>query len=343
MSGYGWSYIRYDRKAELLNSLNNGYNNTKSKLDHLFSRYNSLEEALKEAYRSRFYQKAESIRRNLQDQKSKLEEGRTLLDKIVIPKSTANTTETYLETLIGKVSEVNSHLSQVEGIYKEIDSDIVETNITDKRLVNILKEVSFLEGLADGSRGILEKWAEEEFDFFNRKIARIRIKLQEMIRQAEIKSDDFIGEEGEISKIKSEIVRIIKEAKEKEDFNQKRLLTLRALRQVGADLGFRELRCEHSQKGDYNSLIILSFNTKKKGKIDFSLNLEGIIESNSNIENRYCREQFDEISEKLKDDFGVITEFSLESDGKGVPSPPEKKKKKFPASHKIERKMGRTN
>jgi len=343
MSGYGWSDIRYDRKAELLNGLNSGYNNTKSKLNHLFSRYNSLEEALKGAYRSRFYQKAESIRRNLQDQKSKLEEGRTLLDKIVIPKYTASPTETYLETLIGKVSKVNSHLNKVEEIYKEIDSDIVETSIADKRLVNILKEVSFLEGLADENRGILKKWAGEEFDFFNRKIARIRIKLQEMIGQVEIKSDDFIGEEKEIGKIKSEIVKIIKEAEEKEDFNQKRLLTLQALRQVGADLGFRELKCGYSHKGDNSSLIILSFNTKKKGKIDFSLNLEGIIESNSNIENRYCREQFDEITEKLKDDFGVVTKFSLESDGEGVPLPPEKKKKKFPTSHKIEKKMGRTN
>ena len=343
MSGYGWSVIKYDRKAEVLNSLYSDYNDIKSKLDHLFSKYHLLEETLKEANRSRFYQKVESIRRNLQDQKSKLEEDKTILDRIVIPKSAANTTETYLDNLIGKVLKVNSHLSQVEVIYKEIDSDVVETSIADKRLANILKEVNLLEGLADENRDILKKWAEEEFDFINRKIARIRIKLQEMIRQAEIKSNDFIEEEEKISKIKSEIVGIIKEAKGKEDFNQKRLLALQALRQVGADLGFKELKCEYSQKGDYNSLIILSFDTKKEGKIDFSLNLEGIIESNSNIENRNCRKQFDEISEKLKDDFGVITEFSLESDGRGVTSPLEKNKKKFPASNKIEKKIGGTN
>ena len=343
MSGYGWAVIKYDRKAELFNSLNSNYKNIKSKLDHLFVKHHFLEEELKEAYRGRFFQKAESTRKNLQDQQSKLDVNRIFLDKIGIPESIALTTENNLEILIEEVSKVSNYLNQVEVIYNRISSDIADTSIVDKRLANLLKEVSLLTGLTDENMGILKKWAEEEFDSFNRKIAKIRIKLMEMIRKAEIKPDDFIEEEEKMSKIKNEIIRITTEAKEKEDFNQKRILALQALRQVGADLGFKELECEYKQKGDYSSLIILSFETKKEGKIDFSLNLDGIIESNSTIENRNCRRQFDDISGKLKEDFGVLAEFTLEPDGENVPSIPEKKKKKFPTSNNIEKKMIGTN
>lgn len=104
------------------------------------------------------------------------------------------------------------------------------------------------------------------------------------------------------------------EATDRETRHQRRLYLLKALRQVCADLYFTEVgepAFEHS--GERGSRLLLTVDTHDRGRIDFSLTLDGL-GSFSEMGDRHCPVEFGTLSERLEEQFGIHTQFRPDGD-----------------------------
>lgn len=119
-----------------------------------------------------------------------------------------------------------------------------------------------------------------------------------------------------------------KEADLQEEKHQKRLYLLKALRQVCAEMGFEDEPPRFETEGQLASRIVLKVDTVDRGRIDFYLTLDGISSLSELAEGR-CFEEFSKLSQFLDEEFGVQTEFKMES-GEPIPRLIQKGELDFP-------------
>lgn len=121
-----------------------------------------------------------------------------------------------------------------------------------------------------------------------------------------------------MEKINQEVDDQVSFAAIQEDKHQKRLYLLKALRQVCAEMGFREeTNPTYEIEGKRGSNILLLVDTRNRGRIQFTLSLEKI-NSFSEIADERCFEEFDKLSQFLQEGFGIHTHF--QSPGQRPPS-----------------------
>jgi hypothetical protein len=100
-------------------------------------------------------------------------------------------------------------------------------------------------------------------------------------------------------------------AETQENKHQKRLYLLKAIRQVCADMGFKEMsppRYEYEE--DRGSRIVLKVDTLDRGHIEFMLSLDSI-SSWSELSEGRCFEEFGQLSQFLESEFGIQTQFKM--------------------------------
>jgi len=97
---------------------------------------------------------------------------------------------------------------------------------------------------------------------------------------------------------------------EKDNLHQKRLYVIKSLREVCASLGFDEINEPlYEKEGDAYSPVVQDFDTLIHGTLTFRMALEGNVESSSGISIDNCGEKFSEISELLREQYGIETSF----------------------------------
>ena len=115
--------------------------------------------------------------------------------------------------------------------------------------------------------------------------------------------------EAELQELPARLDRDGQQAERLEQQHQKRMYLLKAVRQVCAEMGFKETAGpRYATPGDRRSRILLDVDTFSQGKIAFMLALDGISSHSESATDR-CFEQFDEISKYLRDRFEIETEF----------------------------------
>jgi len=128
-------------------------------------------------------------------------------------------------------------------------------------------------------------------------------------------------------------------AEEQEDRHQKRLYLLKALRQVCAEMGFREVAGPALEReGDRGSRLLLTVDTLDRGRISFSLALDQI-STFSEIADDRCFEEFGQLSQYLDEEFGIQTEFRL-VEGEPLPRLRQKGELDLPADAGLRAEMG---
>ncbi|MFC1596924.1 hypothetical protein ACFL5Q_03155 [Planctomycetota bacterium] len=121
-----------------------------------------------------------------------------------------------------------------------------------------------------------------------------------------------------LAEFESEVTSKSRFAKEREDKHQKRLYLLKAVRQVCAEMGFKEIDGpNYETEGERGSRIALNVDTVNQGQISFSLALDGI-SSVSEIGEDRCFDQFGKLSKHLDEEFGIHTKFRV-ADGEPKP------------------------
>ncbi|MDQ7065342.1 MAG: hypothetical protein Q9P90_13985 [candidate division KSB1 bacterium] len=184
-------------------------------------------------------------------------------------------------------------------------------------------QVSEVESLFAGGREVLELWlSDEDFQDIEARVQQLREIL---------KADRLREIEAPYQTLKTELEAKAKEAEEKEARHQQRMYLLKALRQVCVDMGFGEVEPPRFEReDDRGSRIVLTIDTYAYGTVTFFLSLEAI-EADSCISDRHCFEEFDQLSQQLKDKFGVQTKFRM-ADGEEPPQLIRKGEKEEPDS-----------
>lgn len=168
-------------------------------------------------------------------------------------------------------------------------------------------QVGEINALFTGSRELLSKW------FNTYELIQLEKELNSI--QASLQADRLLEIKEPYQAFLKKVQERLKEAEELEARHQRRLYLLKAIRQVCADMGFREVVTPYYEReGDRRSRIKLNIDTHR-GKITFFLSLERI-EADSFIPETHCFDEFEKLSEQLKQQFGVHTKFQTADEEK---------------------------
>jgi hypothetical protein len=166
------------------------------------------------------------------------------------------------------------------------------------------REMADLEARYYSRQELLRNWnTSQSIDAISVQLENLRRKLAE---------EDYREVEKVSARIKQDLEKRISESETLDSKHKNRLYLLRALRQVCQEMGFQELKAPVIEnEGQPNSRIIYRVNTFDKGNITFFLTLDGI-RSSSEIQQNLCFEEFDKLSDHLKEQFGIQTSFQPE-------------------------------
>ena len=207
--------------------------------------------------------------------------------------------------------------------------------------------VAFTEKADEMARGLARRLAEVEQLFLKaqellrlwrrqEELAAWEQAFQEMRRL--LAREQYAQLEPALSALERELAAAAKSAEEREHQHQKRLYLLKSLRQVCAELGFQEVaEPRYEREGERASAIRFTVDTVDRGRIAFTLTLEGI-SSDSPVAGHHCGDEFEAIAKFLEEQFGIETNFKM-ADGSPLPHLKHRGEKDLPedAGKHIER------
>lgn len=235
---------------------------------------------------------------------------------------------------------INRKLRDISGLLVETQKAIPLLLEIDKHMFKVEKIISNInkKWLENGEK--IQKW-------YSERSAQLRTKIDGFINNFEnfklviLTKNIFDIEKSKelfdaLKVLMNELDTLIEDVNCKEEFHQKRLYVIKALREVCASLGFRELDSPHyAEENNFHSPIVQTFDTLNVGVIKFIITLDGKLESDSGISKDRCGLEFTDISKLLKDEFGVETEFRIVEEGeplrkqKSAKDLPDASNKKF--------------
>jgi hypothetical protein len=172
------------------------------------------------------------------------------------------------------------------------------------------KQIFAVETLLGRGQGLIASW------FGSTEVRRAQDSISDLHEHLRL---DRLGEVSRLaSSLEQDLSAKLSSADENQAKYDQRLYVLKALRQVCAEMGFKELAPPRAERpDDLKSRIILTVDTLNRGEVSFYLSLESI-EADSCISKSHCFEEFGQLSAQLAEAFGVMTKFQM-TDGKSDP------------------------
>jgi hypothetical protein len=252
----------------------------------------------------------------LKVESSKLSERQTELKTIKVPDSIGNQANSFVDSIRQKINDINNECEDLSKLLKTINFDIINICEADQTLSGILFAMQNYENGMNSNAELLKTWFVNDFQ----KIKTLYESNKEKVRvyKISINNQQTTGEtvrnfkdiEVYQRKVSDELYRLIAEANKKEELQQKRLYIIASVRQVCADLGFKEIsNPSYEQLGNCNSTIFQTFDLRDQTTITFKFHLDNHIESDSGISIDGCAAQFRTISDLLLSGYGAQTKF----------------------------------
>ena len=169
--------------------------------------------------------------------------------------------------------------------------------------INSVNKFSTVFDQYEQEKDLLKPWFDEEIRVIDKKFEDSKIFFKQ-------------GKYADLAKNLTEMQKNldikINEAKELDEKDQKRKYVLESLKKVCNSMGFEDVGTSIDGKGKSNR-IIYTIDTFSQGKIKFCLSLDSI-DADSGIVDNHCMSEFDKVSESLKKNFGVQTQFKRVSE-----------------------------
>jgi LPS O-antigen subunit length determinant protein (WzzB/FepE family) len=230
------------------------------------------------------------------------------LDTVEIPETASLGMNTDNGTLNAAKRKLDQAASEAKRLQESLA--VAFTQKADEMGRRLSQRIAEVEGLYARRQELLALWIEE-----------LQMQNWEQAQQsarAMLESERYAELERALAALEADITAKSKLAEAQEEKHQKRIYLLKALRQVCAEMGFEEFSApEYEREGDRGSRITLMVDTLDKGRISFSLALDGI-SSTSEIAEGHCFEEFSELSKYLEEQYGIQTEFKM-ADGSPIP------------------------
>ncbi|MCL6533665.1 MAG: hypothetical protein K6U12_10370 [Armatimonadetes bacterium] len=216
-----------------------------------------------------------------------------------------NTEQLDMSTDTARLNEVRQQLNQIAARGRQLQETLTFafTQKADEMGRRLAQQLATAEQVYLGRQELLRLWfGEQTTQNYEQRLSEAR-RLLDAERYSEL--------EPSLNAFQSEVARQSQEAEQLEEKHQKRLYLLKALRQVCADMGFREITPPRFEEEDNRrSRILFTVDTFDRGRIEFKLSLEQV-SAFSEIASDRCFEEFDELSQFLDEAFGIQTEFRM--------------------------------
>ncbi len=288
MSGYKYSNVNLGREKEEKLGLVSDVRGAGGILSHLITRTREILNQTPDGLRTTF--------------ESEVEEALEWLREAELQRFEDLGMESTSSDLRAALSQLKQLAQKGQTIMNNLVSSFTERADAMER--ELASRLSHLEGIFFGYSELFKTWLEQKKPAeFEELLGKARGLLQEQRFQ---KLNELL------EKAEKLLNSMVSEAKEMEHKHQKRLYVLKALRQVCKEMGFEELELYYEKEGKMNP-IIYEVDTLDQGKIRFCLSLEAI-NTFSEIPGSHCLDEFDKLSQYLRDEFGVKTKFRIEDE-----------------------------
>lgn len=232
----------------------------------------------------------------------------SFLSGMRIPKTDALTADSPQSEL----SRVRGELEELSRKAAEVQRNLVTTfgKKADEVGRALTAQLADVEQVFAGEQTLLGMWcAKSQMTSWTEQLRAARARLAEQ----------RYGEAGPaLGRLLDEIKAGAAQARRREELHQKRVYVLNAINKVCKARGFERVSGpQFDDESDRGSRIVMVFDTLAKGKIEFSLELDGI-HANSEISGASCFEDFDELSNSLADLFGIETHFTRDDGARPI-------------------------
>lgn len=235
------------------------------------------------------------------------------LRRVTLPELKGLGMDTNAASLQRMRSDLDSFIAKGRNLQETLTTAF--TQKADAMGKQLSKRLAETEQLYSHYEALLRQWFDTE------QMERWTQALRSVHNQVE--GEEYSDAERAIAGLQQEFSAKGTFAELQEEKHQKRMYLLKALRQVCADMGFEEISAPRREsEQSRGSRITFKVDTLDRGRIEFTLSLDGI-SSCSEIADNQCFEEFDKLSGFLDNKFGIQTQFRLAD---GTPRPELKRR-----------------
>jgi hypothetical protein len=231
-------------------------------------------------------------------------------DAVVVPDRSGTTTERDVSGVATAVGVLESRGSALAAGLASIADRLERVTTSDAAALEIRRALFALGEQLAANRGVMERWRPAEYAGLTDSAQCVAAELDAALREAmTLSSSSRLSERAaEADAVRSRLAATLAVADSLEAAHQQRLYMLRGLRDVCARLDFDELEPPAFEDGP-ESVVILRVDTGVKGRITFRLGIDSHIETDSEMDPRYCPAEFGKLSEALEEAYGVQAQF----------------------------------
>lgn len=204
--------------------------------------------------------------------------------------------DSNLDALIEQLARMHTSGETVGRKLEE--SFVAQTGVIERECETHLSRI---EAKLGANEELLTKWMPK---------AGIEVEKSRLNRMKGLLANrDFLTFQSECSAADADITREVDTAILREQSHEKRIYLVSAIVEVCEGMGFRMTKKAHLEDAmDRASSVCVTFDTGNRGEVMFAVSLDSI-EVDSCIAGTHCFEEFQKLSEQLREEFGVETHF----------------------------------
>lgn len=333
MSGYNAAEVRLQRVAQ---AINNARSAQRKACDSAAAFTEAVKLARVESESSRAGNPELAIAFNaiegrisvLADNASKLTSSARSL---VVPSQPSATSEDAVSALLSRLGEIERSVEVGRAALRDALREVSALCAADSAVSDSRSAILAAESCMASRKEEFSRWLPEEY---GRLDAALRAVRAEVAALAGMSASEASATSQAIAAMAAataaSVAALSSRTDDLLDSHERRLYTLRGLRDVCKQLGFKEI--DGPRRDDESrpeSPIVMKIDTLSRGTVLFRLTMDQQIETDSAIEHHFCATEFSKLSQALDDVYGVQTHFT-NTEGRGNPELRKKGAKDLP-------------
>lgn len=248
---------------------------------------------------------------NLETLRVRATDACSLPHTIAVPGRPSETSETGMAQVSAQLADVEARQEALGNALASVAGDYERAIGSDAAAVAIRQRVFELEKEMASAAELLQRWRPSEWEALGASVRTQVSAVEESLQASLANAAGAAALEPNKVAVERDFGRLAalrSEAEAVESAHQQRLYVLKGLRDVCARLGFDETEAPYYEAGP-SSAIMLKVDTRVKGRIVFKLGIDSRIETDSEIDPKYCPSEFGRLSEALDEAYGVQAQF----------------------------------
>lgn len=227
---------------------------------------------------------------------------------VAIPDRAYGSSEAAMSGVLGQLSAQRARFTEVRGLLEAASREHAEMTLQDTALVNARLALMHADSTLRANREAVDRWLPGERSPFSGAIAT---GLREIAESVSREDSEHAAATGALAaQVARQVEELVARADELEAQQQRRMYTLKGLREVCARLGFEEVQAPNYENGQPGNPVVFTVDTRGRGRIAFRIGLDSRIETDSKMNPSCCEREFGRLAASLGEQFGIKAQFT---------------------------------